>query len=132
MSGTNFSGSFSAWFLKKIVSLAIFLLYFDQVSKYIEKCTLFCYWFIYTIYIMTYYIHHDIITQPQPLSCHIINFIDHISSYFLSYHSQPHLFPSDHSPSHSCLLLKSIAFRFTIFGWTHITPSFNPIVISTF
>ena len=24
--------------------------------------------------------HHDIITQPQLFSCHIINFIDHISS----------------------------------------------------
>ena len=33
--------------------------------------TLFYYWFT---------THQDIITQPQPLSCHIINFIDHISS----------------------------------------------------
>ena len=24
--------------------------------------------------------HHDVNTQPQFLSCHIINFIDHISS----------------------------------------------------
>ena len=73
-----------------------------------------------------------IITRPQLLSCHIINFTDHIPSYFASDHSPCHSFPSDHSPSHSYHLLKSIAFRFTIYGWTHVTSSFNPIVMSTF
>ena len=79
--------------------------------------------------------HHDITTQPQLLSYHIIKFIDHIFEFhlnsfrpqsipFIAFRAQP--------PSHSFQLLKFISFRFTIFDYTQITQSFNPNVISTF
>ena len=78
---------------------------------------LFCYWFT---------AHHDIITRLQLLSCHIINFINHISSQFLSDHNPSHSFPSDHSPFHSYHLYTKSP------SHSHLPSLFNPIVISTF
>ena len=83
---------------------AIYQVNFEFWSKVI-----FFYWFAS---------HHDIITQPQLLSCYIINFNDHISSCFLQttahfihflYHSLSHsdllYFVTLMSDRHSILLL---------------------------
>ena len=77
--------------------------------------------------------------------CYIIDFIVHVSSYFLQFtlhcscfivisfssHFIVHvslLFPSVHCPSHSFCLSQSISFIFPLFGCIHITWSFNHIV----
>ena len=61
------------------------LLFFK--SKIILK--MFCYWSAS---------HYDTITQPHLLSCYIINFNDHISSYFLQdiVHLNHFLYPIVH------------------------------------
>ena len=67
--------------------------------------------------------------------CYIIDFIVHVSSYFLQSHfivQVSFLLPSVHSPSHSFHLPQSISFMFTLFGCIHITWSFNLIVSFTF
>ena len=68
-------------------------------------------------------------------TCYIIDFIVHVSSYFLqsTLHCSRFIsFPSVHSPSHSFHLPQSISFIFTLFGCIHITWSFNLIVSFTF
>ena len=94
--------------------------------------------------------------------CYIIDFIVHVSSYFLqstlhcsclilfpSVHTSlfmfhvssvsSHfivnvslLFPSVHCPSHSFRLSQSMSFIFALFGCIHITWSFNHIISFTF
>ena len=80
-------------------------------------------------------LHRDIITQPHFYHCYITNFAVHISSLFLqTVVHLIHFFQTIvHLIYHSFPLPQSIAFTFTIFGYTHIiTLSFNLVVTSTF